>query len=95
MKRYVQSLDTGSVVVLVVTVVFFGIALFEKGLTHDMLLEAGVFLVSVKLMMLSYKASVAAQSLARELAEIKALLARQAPEQPPADAPLGAGEQKG
>ena len=35
----------------------FVIALFEKGFTHDLLLEAGVFLVSVKLVIMSYKAN--------------------------------------
>jgi len=44
-----------SVLVIILTFVFFVLALFTKGLTHDMLLEAGVFLVSVKLILMADK----------------------------------------
>ena len=47
--------DPGSLVVIAITLVLFAWALFEKGLTHDLLLEAGVFMVSVKLIIMSYK----------------------------------------
>ncbi|NTU93094.1 MAG: hypothetical protein HGA56_03665, partial [Chlorobiaceae bacterium] len=53
-----KHFDTPTVVVIVVTFVLFVVALFVKGLTHDILLEAGVFLVSVKLILMSYKSSV-------------------------------------
>ena len=36
--------DPGSLVVIAITLVLFVWALFEKGLTHDLLLEAGVFM---------------------------------------------------
>jgi hypothetical protein len=39
--------------VILVTFMLFVLALFTKGWTHDLLLEAAVFLVSVKLIMLS------------------------------------------
>ena len=42
---------------MAVTLALFVAALFTKGLTHDLLLEAGVFLVSVKLMIMAYKNS--------------------------------------
>ena len=42
---------------LAITLALF-VVMFEKGFTHDLLLEAAVFLVSVKLVLLSYKASV-------------------------------------
>jgi hypothetical protein len=44
-----------SFVVILVTFVLFVLALFTKGFTNDLLLEAGVFLVSVKIIMLSGK----------------------------------------
>jgi len=47
--------STASSVVILVTFMLFILALFAKGWTHDLLLEAGVFLVSVKLIMLSSK----------------------------------------
>ena len=66
--------DTTSVVVILVTLVLFISALFYKGFTHDLLLEAGVFLVSVKLILLSYKNGVFINNLNKELKEIKELI---------------------
>lgn len=48
-------MDWASGTVLVLTIVLFVIACFEKGFTHELLLEAGVFLVSVKLVLGGYK----------------------------------------
>lgn len=66
--------DPGSMSVIVITFVLFVAAVFFKGMTHDLLLEAGVFLVSVKLIMISYKNKVAFESVQRQLDEIKKLL---------------------
>lgn len=49
MVKYISAL------VIILTFVLFVLALFTKGLTHDMLLEAGVFLVSAKLIIMTYK----------------------------------------
>ncbi len=68
--------DLGTVVVIGTTLLLFVIALFEKGFTHDMLLEAGVFLVSVKLIMMSYKNSLATRDMRDQLASIQQALAR-------------------
>ncbi len=67
-------MDAGSVAVAAVTLVLFLAALVEKGFTHDMLLEAGVFLVSVKLMMLAYKSQKASERVESRLDEIAAAL---------------------
>jgi len=64
-------LDFGSYATIVVTLVLFVVALFVKGLTHDLLLEAGVFLVSVKLVLMGYKSSLAAEQLSDELGRIR------------------------
>ena len=66
--------DAGSIVVIAITFVLFAMALFFTGLTHDLLLEAGVFLVSVKLIIMAYKAGVTSESIHNELREIKNLL---------------------
>lgn len=66
--------DLGSIIVIIITFVLFTAALFFTGFTHDLLLEAGVFLVSVKLIIMGYKASVLSQVIHRELEEIKSLL---------------------
>jgi flagellar motor component MotA len=66
--------DMGSIIVIVITFVLFAMALFFTGFTHDLLLEAGVFLVSVKLIIMAYKTSVSSRDIHRELEEIKNLL---------------------
>ncbi len=69
--------DLGSFVVMAITLVLFITALFTKGFSHDLLLEAGVFLVSVKLIMMNYKNKVASDAIQKQLQEIKDLIAKQ------------------
>ena len=69
-------MDAGSLAVAAVTLVLFVVALLEKGFTHDILLEAGVFLVSVKLMMLAHKSQKASERVESRLDEIAAALKR-------------------
>ncbi len=69
-----KHFDTGSLVIILLTAVLFIVALFVKGLTKDLLLEAGVLLVSVKLIVMAYKTSLANRAIAQELKEIKAIL---------------------
>ena len=71
MKRH---FDTGSMVVVVITLVCFAIALFVKGLTQALLLEVGVLLVSVKLIIMAYKSSLANTEIVAELRAIRDLL---------------------
>jgi len=71
MKKY---FDTASIVIIILTLALFIAALFIKGFTHDLLLEAGVFLVSVKIIQMSYKNSVFINDLQEELREIKELI---------------------
>jgi len=61
-------------IVIVVTFVLFVAALFSKGFTHDLFLEAGVFLVSVKLILMGYRNSVMNREITEQLREIKARL---------------------
>lgn len=70
-RRY---FDAGSLAVIFLTLVLFIAALYFTGFTHDLLLEAGVFLVSVKLILMSYKNKVASDDLLEELAAIRSLL---------------------
>lgn len=66
-----KHFDSASLTVIVITFVLFILALFTKGFTHDLLLEAGVFLVSVKLILMAYNNSVTSKELLRELRAIK------------------------
>lgn len=70
-----KHVDPASLVVILLTLLLFLGALVVKGLGHDLLLEAGVFLVSVKLIIMAYKSSVASQAMARELAAIRSSVA--------------------
>ncbi len=69
-----KHFDMGSISVIAITLILFVMALFFTGFTHDLFLEAGVFLVSVKLIMMAYKASISSKNIHHELEEIKNLL---------------------
>ncbi len=66
--------DAGSLIVISITFILFVIALFTKGFTHDILLEAGVFLVSVKLILMNYKNGNQYKSMLEELGSIRRIL---------------------
>jgi hypothetical protein len=70
----IKHLDTGTILVILSTIILFIVALFVKGLTHDILLEAGVLLVSIKLIMLNYKNSANHIDIKKDLEEIKQAL---------------------
>ncbi len=54
MKKFV---DFANAAIIAVTIVLFVVASIVKGFTHELLLEAGVLLVSIKLIMMKYKYS--------------------------------------
>jgi Na+-translocating ferredoxin:NAD+ oxidoreductase RnfE subunit len=66
--------DPLSMVVIILTLVLFVIALFVNGFTHDLLQECGVFLVSVKLIMMSHKNGVSVRVAEERLEKIQNLL---------------------
>ncbi len=76
MLKLNKHIDAGSMIVAAITLVLFLTALVLKGLSHEILLEAGVFLISVKLMMMVYKHSVSTEEVKRQLAKIAASLER-------------------
>lgn len=71
-------LDTGSLIVAAMTLLLFVAALFMKGITHDLFIEAGVFLVSVKIILMAHRNSIATSELNRKLDELRASLERTA-----------------
>jgi hypothetical protein len=62
-----KPIDLGSFVIAAITLCLFIAALFVKGLTHDLFLEAGVFLVSLKIIIMAYRNSVSVARLDRKL----------------------------
>ena len=65
-----SRLDPWSAVVIALTLVLFVVSIFIKGFTHELLLEAGVFLVSVKLILMAQKNSVSAKLTIERLEQI-------------------------
>ena len=77
-----KHFDYWSLLVIAITLVLFVTALFVTGLKKDLLLEAGVFLVSVKLIQMAYKISVNEKTIMEELKEIKQLLKTEREDRP-------------
>ncbi len=69
-----KKLDAGSLAVILITFVLFAAAVFTKDFTHDLLLEAGVFMVSVKLIMMAYRSNVMKESIEAKLNSIHSVL---------------------
>lgn len=73
MARF-KTLDIGSSLVIGVTSVLFALSLLLKGFTHELLLESAVFLVSVKLIIMSHNSNVMKQSMESKLDDIQNVL---------------------
>ena len=69
-----KSSDPWSAVVIVLTGGLFLAALFLQGFTHWLFLEAGVLLVSIKLILMAQKNAKTEESLERHLKRIEELL---------------------
>jgi len=66
--------DPWSVIVIALTLVLFLGSVFVKGFTHELLLEAAVFLVSMKLILMAQKNSLSARLTGQRLERIASLL---------------------
>jgi uncharacterized BrkB/YihY/UPF0761 family membrane protein len=71
-----KHFDQASLIVIIITFVLFAAALFTKGFTHDLLLEAGVLLVSIKLIIMAYRQSTNVEAFRRRLNEIYEVVKR-------------------
>ena len=69
-----KSTDPSSGVVILLTVGLFSLSLAVKGITHELFLEAGVFLVSVKLILMAGKNAALEERIERHLNQIQELL---------------------
>jgi len=67
--------DPWSLLVIILTLGIFILAPFLKGFTHELLLEAAVFLVSVKLIIMASKNTKTAVRVEKHLKRIEDLLA--------------------
>ena len=69
-----KSSDPWASIVILLTVGLFGLSLIVKGITHELFLEAGVFLVSMKLILMAGKNAATEKRLERHLKQIERLL---------------------
>jgi len=69
-----KSTDLSSGVVILLTVGLFSLSLAVKGITHELFLEAGVFLVSVKLILMAGKNAASEDRIERHLNQIEELV---------------------
>ena len=67
LRQINKYLGPGTTLIIATTLVLFIAALFVKGFTHDLLLETAVFLVSVKLIILSYRNSKGVEAIQNKL----------------------------
>ena len=67
MRKYLSLTD---IMVILITTILFVVALLVKGLTQDLLLEAGVLLVSAKIIMIA----LTSKTVLKGLGEIKEML---------------------
>jgi hypothetical protein len=74
-----KRFDTWSAIVIILTLVLFMAALFVKGFTHDLFVEAGVLLVSIKLILMAQKNARTEENLERQLLRIEELLMARTP----------------
>lgn len=68
--KFRYPLKTVSSAVVILTFVLFAVALFTKGFTHDLLLEAGVFLISVKLIIMNIRNAATVEAIEQKLDRI-------------------------
>jgi hypothetical protein len=68
-----KPFDPQSVIVFILTVLLYA-ALFVKGFTHDLFIETGVLLVSIKLILLAQKNVRTGENLKQHLLHIDELL---------------------
>lgn len=65
-----KHLDLSNTIVIALTFILFVIALFSTGFTKDLLLEAGVLLISVKIIILGASNKISNMEIIKKLDEI-------------------------
>lgn len=67
MIKLKKHLSKGSLIIISLTLILFIIAPFLEGKAHDIALELGMFLISVKLILMTYKNSVSEKKILEKL----------------------------
>ena len=72
-----KNTDIWFAIVIAITLVLFGVALVSKGFSEDLVLEAAVFLVSLKLILMARTNTAAVRDVKNELSIIRGLLEKE------------------
>lgn len=65
-----KRLDQANVIVITLTILLFTAALFIKGIGHDILLEVGVLLVSIKLILATFQIKTSAEEINKKIDQL-------------------------
>ncbi|MFQ5715125.1 MAG: hypothetical protein ACE5GU_13945 [Candidatus Scalinduaceae bacterium] len=63
-----------TIIIILITVGLFVAAIFTKGITHDIFLEAGVLLISIKIILLTYRSNTIVKKMQKQLDSMNSLL---------------------
>ena len=63
-----------TIIIILITVALFVAAIFTKGLTHDIFLESGVLLISIKIILLSYRNNTIVKNIQKQLDNMNSFL---------------------
>ncbi|MGA8164052.1 MAG: hypothetical protein WB791_03385 [Waddliaceae bacterium] len=74
MLKQETRLFTVNIAVIAVTFFLFSLAIFVKGFKHDLLLEAAVFLVSVKLILTTFHIQILTQKIDEKIKGLEMLI---------------------
>ncbi len=69
-----MAMAIATIVIILITIGLFAAALFTKGLTHDIFLEAGVLLISIKIILLSCRNNAIVKNIQKQLDNMNSLL---------------------
>ena len=67
-------MNVTDIIVILITFILFTAAVFTRGITHYLFIEAGVLLVSIKIILMNYKSYLATSSILKEMEEIKKMI---------------------
>lgn len=71
MEKNKRRIEVASYLTLILTIVLFAVSLITKGFTHELLLESGVFLVSLKLVLSTRKLEIQLEELSEDIKKLQ------------------------
>ncbi len=71
-----KNFDLANLITVALTIILFTIALFTTGITKDLLLEAGVLLVSIKIILMAAATRDSNREILKKLNEINEKISR-------------------